>query len=372
MAKKKQAEEKPAAENRRNVRRGSPERASGSKAADARKSPRRDVELGQKIAGLRSLLHKTGAEFGKDLGVKRARISAWEQGEVPPPEKLIRMGSLAGAGTPEQRYFWERAGFNFQALVSAYRGHSLRALEAQGAAEEYVSVPLAQSFDPESGAPIFVSEARVMLPSTRVPRPDRTVCIAIPEGIECGLWRSGDVVIVDQSLTEPRDLFGRPTVVNMSLEAANREPVLRPLAKLETADLPRLMRQERLQREINANRLGSPEVEEERETTFEEFLQRYGALAGPRVGMLHSRNLREMSASFLTEIAGDAWQMALELIGDKEKGSQCADAWPHRISVWISGNTPTEGSLSEFVRPGVEILGAAIGWLASPAGRESR
>src|ERR1035437_984997 len=95
---------------------------------------KRFYELGNRIKDFRLSQGFSQERFGKELGVSRPQVSAWENGkESPSNERLLDLGNRAPY--PENLWFWTRAGLDPKKIDNAIRASLTERLKAPALAE---------------------------------------------------------------------------------------------------------------------------------------------------------------------------------------------------------------------------------------------
>lgn len=187
-------------------------------------------------ARIAQLLRKhrlTQAELAKRLGVSTATVSRWMRGSHEPTgETYISLGNLAGS--PEDIYFWERAGINttnfpetssriasssIATRLSDFKlvsGHNLSQKALQNRAD-VVAIPLlnvtcyADPIPPEES--VHLSEAKIeeiiAAPLAWCPHPTGMICLHVFGDSMLPLISSNSVVTVDMHVSNRKDLSGK-------------------------------------------------------------------------------------------------------------------------------------------------------------------
>ncbi len=346
-----------------NARQRGTQKKSGSntgtrkKASSPREAPKkvtqRDEELGKEIRALRDSREETQAVFVERLGISLQRLSAWENGEKPPIEALLQIATLAlqSKKLPESKkiWFWMKAGVKPELVFDPlWRAHLS---EREKAADEgAVLIPLKR----EPGGRLFA------LPSTRIPYPEKTICLQVPNGVRGVICSAGDLLVIDGSEAEPRRLLGCLVAASFSAKALN----LRELAPGAHLERGRVISQKEL-KELELNwREDSPAM------SGDEFLAKYGPKPGVRLGWLGiqcsidpTRAIFEDKSSAL--LMEGLWRIVLQPAVVSGLDIASVDCLPIYLSSWQTEAFPLRGSLTSYVREGAQIDGRVIGWFCS-------
>jgi len=179
------------------------------------------ITVGERISKLRAA--KTQAEFAKELGVTQGAVSAWERNDKdrgPSADAYFRLGSLA-ENPGDSLYFWELAGLDGQAILSAaekvFKDRFMPPVEG-----EIYRVPRSSLGEGATNQP------SVPLPAGFVQNPPSTGCLEL--GSESlGYWLAhGDLIAVDTSSDNVLALQGRVILAQFSREARGEEGLLLP------------------------------------------------------------------------------------------------------------------------------------------------
>ncbi len=156
-------------------------------------SAKKHSESGQMIRLLRESLGDRQIDFAKRLEVTQPMVSAWEAGrDVPSSTFFLRLGSLAPY--PKSMWFWEQAGMNEQAILSAAQG-LLKKRSALPAENEIIWVPRFRETlqERESAGP------PIPLPKEFIPNPASTVCFVVDSEATAVLDSPHAVFILDET-----------------------------------------------------------------------------------------------------------------------------------------------------------------------------
>jgi SOS-response transcriptional repressor LexA len=197
----------------------------------------RSPEWSRKIIALRESLGLTQAAFASRLHYSAMALSRWERGtHEPPAQCYIQLGNIAGE--PECWWFWGRAGFKSNDLSRMFpEGHGvLRSTKfpeleivAAGAHKRLntltkkarmVAIPVLAAHAATHGAKgdqvldldtVEVSEM-LAAPDLWCPNPEETNCLRVRGSSMSPLISDGDIVAVDCSQTDPKELTGKIVV----------------------------------------------------------------------------------------------------------------------------------------------------------------
>ncbi len=285
--------------------------------------------LSTDIRSVRLQLKETQLVFARRLGVSRGRLAAWEAGAKPPVQKIIQLARIA---PPEAKNrLWEHAGLDMKQIDAELRTQFLSKREGAGDVGA-VQISLAEC-EAEMNAPARRGGRRVRfpLPDTRIPFPNRTVCLELPEGFPGVAWRGGDLLVVDTSRTDPQHLIGHLVAAYFTGTALNFP---QPASRAPFEELRAISQEE------------------------EEFIAEWGPRSGVRLGWLRIEYPRGYCAS------GDPWRLALEPPVIAGLSRSWEDRLELDVSRWSLEEFPAGESLLRFVRKGVHIVGTVIGWLS--------
>jgi peptidase S24-like protein/helix-turn-helix protein len=218
----------------------------------------------QSILNLRRRLDLSQSAFGARLHYSAMAVSRWETGKQEPTSRcLIQLGNLAGQ--PDCWLFWSRAGLKSADLRQMFPGTRSMAhmststdfeiVHAGGGAKrkrprgspkvQLVAVPLlnvdagtmgqtnGQFADFESAS----AEEVIAAPAFWCPNPQETNCLRVKGTSMSPLINDGDIVAVDASQTDPKELNHKIVV------ACHRDHGL-SLAHFVTADGVHLLESE--------------------------------------------------------------------------------------------------------------------------------
>jgi len=185
------------------------------------------------ILHLRRRIGLTQSEFGSRLHYSAMAVSRWETGKQEPTSRCyIQLGNLAGE--PDCWLFWARAGLKSSDLRQALptsrvavptkswadfeivrAGSGAKRKKPKGDAKlQMVAVPLldvhAGTIGQEGGQfadfGSAVAEEMIAAPAVWCPNPAQTNCLRVKGTSMSPLINDGDVVAVDGSQTNPKEL----------------------------------------------------------------------------------------------------------------------------------------------------------------------
>ena len=199
------------------------------------KSP---AEWSRKILDLRRSMSMTQAAFASRLHYSAMALSRWERGtHEPPAQAYIQMGNLAG--DPERRWFWARAGLKssdlshmfptggggelaksrFPELEVVVAGSGKRKAQLPAKAR-LVAIPLLKAHAATHGEKgdtfidlddVPASEV-IAAPEMWCPNPAETNCLRVRGASMSPIINDDDIVAVDCTEVEPKDLSGKIVV----------------------------------------------------------------------------------------------------------------------------------------------------------------
>ena len=163
------------------------------------------------IKALRVAKGKTQAQFAAILGVTQPMVSAWEGGsDEPSREMFAKLGNLASY--PDNLWFWQQAGIDQQAMLSAAE-QVLKEGGAPATEGEITRVGPYQQTGQASEGPDLV------LPARFVANPLSTRYLVIDDKLANAIFPPGDVVGLDVSVSNAvdlRPLWGQIAVVHLT------------------------------------------------------------------------------------------------------------------------------------------------------------
>lgn len=158
-------------------------------------------EIGERVRDLRKARRETQTEFAKALGVTQPMVSGWEsgKGEEPSTGAYLRLGNLAAY--PDNLWFWEQAGIERQAMLSA----------VEKVVQERLAIPPSGSFVQvpcvrKSTKGIEPAGRSVSVPREFVANPASTVCLIVDEKTATATVPCGDLIVLDTSQNDAKDL----------------------------------------------------------------------------------------------------------------------------------------------------------------------
>ena len=308
-----------------------------------------DTELMAAIRKVRG--SKSQAEFAEELGTSRPRVNAWENGEKPPSELLLKIGSLFDIDEEQVEFFFKKAGVDAKRFRQAVQASYLKKKE-KSSPGDVILLPLRYFDDGGLAGPKGLSLA---LPATRVAHLEAPFCLEVPENARWGA--AGDLIIVDPTVTDPGNLIGKLAVVAFPTEAFEYSD--RPISRKASQEL--LKRSEIAH--VDQSRITAEAKRTQGEPSRESLLR---SALGTRLQLGHIE---------LTPIVDDwggrdktLWRLALRSLSLPNKSG--AGVGEIAISDWQSGSVPDPNKYPEdaekfesLVRSGIEILGRVIGWI---------
>jgi transcriptional regulator with XRE-family HTH domain len=183
-----------------------------------RRKPMRglDPALPLRIKELRASLDMVQIEFARRLGVTRTQVGAWEKGdkERPSVEKLLQMADLAPSRA-DRMWFRRRAGIDIESLKLDLLDET-REQKNLLAAESTLKVPVFGSLSLDRNGNIAqVWKGALALSSSRFGRSNSISCLMSdrrPPWVD----DEDELVLVDRSVIEPKDLWKKPAAVFFS------------------------------------------------------------------------------------------------------------------------------------------------------------
>lgn len=221
-------------------------------------------EWSSAILSLRQRLGLSQSKFGSRLHYSAMAVSRWETGKQEPTSRcFIQLGTMAGP--PECWLFWARAGLkssilrqmvpHAQAVASTSTSADFEIVHAGGGSKlqrpkgapklQIVAVPLldvqagtlGQSGGQFTDLDSALAQEMIAAPAFWCPNPARTHCLRVNGTSMSPLINNGDIVAVDGSQTNPKELNGKIVV------AWHREGGL-SLARFISADGVQLLESE--------------------------------------------------------------------------------------------------------------------------------
>jgi transcriptional regulator with XRE-family HTH domain len=185
---------------------------------------KKSSESGKQIRELRDGLGLKQLEFAERLGVTQATISSWEAGDedrAPSAEAYFRLAGLASY--PKNLWFLKQAGIEAQAILSL----ADKILEERSAPPKPGEVVRIERFrvTPEGREE---TGQLVALPGEFIPNRDSTKCFILDGKSASFVFADGDIVVVDASDVESRDLaltsfFDKIVLMEFNAERLHRE-----------------------------------------------------------------------------------------------------------------------------------------------------
>jgi len=159
---------------------------------------KKSAKVGEHIKALRLARDMTQSQLAHLLDVRQTTVSAWELDEnLPSSEAWVKLGNFAPY--PDCIWFWQQAGMDEQAMLSAAE----KLLKGRRAAPgEITCVPRSSGTlqESEEAGPL------VPLPAEFVPNPLSTRCLVVDEKFSNPIFPVGDVILLDESANSPEDL----------------------------------------------------------------------------------------------------------------------------------------------------------------------
>jgi transcriptional regulator with XRE-family HTH domain len=186
-----------------------------------------DPELAERVKELRVNLGLNQIEFAELLKVTRTQVGEWERGtkEKPSVEKILEMASSA-LTVGDRMWFWEKAGVNLDLIKADFR-EELRTREGRRDPNKTIHVPIRRHLARDRHGNLeYTADGSVALPSDLVSHPGSLVCFAT-ERRRPWIAQDGDLVFVDQSLTQPHELWNKLTAIFFAALPTNYEVLLR-------------------------------------------------------------------------------------------------------------------------------------------------
>jgi transcriptional regulator with XRE-family HTH domain len=181
-----------------------------------------DLELASKVKELRTSLAISQSALAELIDVSRSQVVEWETGgnERPSVEKLLALAKIA-PDAQIRRWLFLRAGVDLEVIRRDFHEEvSLRITTAPDLetgvdiSNAFFDIPIwdAEHIESEGPIPSRAGPGKITLPLRILPHPTSTlglICSTIPP------WSmsSGDLVIVDRTVTDPSVLLGRMTAI---------------------------------------------------------------------------------------------------------------------------------------------------------------
>jgi transcriptional regulator with XRE-family HTH domain len=159
---------------------------------------KKDRQIGQRIKKFREDHYPNQKALAEALGVGQTVVSAWETGDnMPSSEAWAKLGNVAPY--PENLWFWQEAGIDQQAMLSAAE-QVLKEGGAPATEGEITRVGPYQQTGQASEGPDLV------LPARFVGNPLSTRYLVIDDKLANAIFPPGDVVGLDVSVSNAVDL----------------------------------------------------------------------------------------------------------------------------------------------------------------------
>jgi SOS-response transcriptional repressor LexA len=198
--------------------------------ARPRISPKPDWAI--KVLVLRERLQLNQTAFGQVLQCSAMAVSRWERGvQQPPSRSYIEIGNIAG--DPDCWYFWERAGFRREHVMSMLpemrralrrtHAHTVEFVPGKSGNgkssqhERFVAIPLRKIVAAAHGekgddisylhdAPV---ESTIVAPKRWCPNPSSMSCLRVQGHSMAPTIHDGYILVVDSSEIDKRKLDGK-------------------------------------------------------------------------------------------------------------------------------------------------------------------
>ncbi len=196
-------------------------------------------EWSSAILSLRQRLQLSQSEFGSRLHYSAMAVSRWETGKQEPTSRcFIQLGTMAGP--PDCWNFWARAGLKSSDLRHMFpdkrgvdassgaldfeivrAGSGARKTKSKNAGKiQVAAVPLLSVHAGTIGQPggqfadldSALAEEMIAAPSQWCPNPTQTKCLRVSGTSMSPLINNGDIVAMDASQTDPKELNGKIVV----------------------------------------------------------------------------------------------------------------------------------------------------------------
>jgi transcriptional regulator with XRE-family HTH domain len=325
-----------------------------------------DPALSVKIKQLRASLGMVQSEFARKLEVTRTQVGAWEKGdkERPSMEKLLQMADLAPS-RDDRMWFRRKAGLDVEALKLDLLDETMEQTRSL-AAEPTLKLPVFGSLSLDrSGNIAQVWKGALALSSSRFARRDSISCLMSdrrPPWVD----DEEELVLVDRSIVEPKDLWRKPAAVFFSNFPASFASLsrtapfplgwsFRPLTDVIDPTTSSNLRD--LNQDLYPDREFTGELEKRQVQLLEEAV-RPGFLTG-WIHVIYG----DVETLSLNTPANDPWRLALRVHAPWSGFSPKI-----ALSDWQINRPPNiEDLLLSHVKllDGVRILGEVVGWIGA-------
>src|SRR6202051_4414770 len=194
-------------------------------------------EWARKILGLRRRMGLTQSAYASRLHYSAMALSRWERGTHEPPAQATTQTENR-TGEPESSWFWERAGFKTSDLSKMLpEGHGIMRKAAfpdfeivvagshkkknpVGPKARLVAIPVLAAHAATHGGKgdsfldldDMPAHEMIAAPAVWCPHPTETTCLRVRGASMSPLINDNDIVAVDRSATNPRELSGKIVV----------------------------------------------------------------------------------------------------------------------------------------------------------------
>jgi len=178
-------------------------------------------EDGDRIKALRTAADVGQEEFAARCGVTRIAALRWESGQAKPSSQAwLYMAKLAGKVAPETAlWFWEKAGFDREALVELFPEIRKLSREAEQRIRNMVAEPRGELTrvpllrDPAHLGKVSLAapkeiERWISLPTELISHPSSTFAVRISELFVRPIFSPGDIVVIDTDQIDIQKLNG--------------------------------------------------------------------------------------------------------------------------------------------------------------------
>jgi transcriptional regulator with XRE-family HTH domain len=324
-----------------------------------------DPALALRVKQLRDDLGLSQIEFASLLRVTRTQVWEWERGikEKPSIEKIIEMASLAPS-IENRIWFWEKAGVNLDVIKADFR-EQLRTRAGERDPDKTIEIPVFRNLTKSPHGKLeYIADGNIALPSDLIDHPGSVACFA-PERRRPWITRDDDLVLIDRSLTQPKDLWEKLSAVFFSSLPITNEAMMgavpMPLgfiARPRPAFIdPKRPTNYRAVTDFLYPRGESPSEPQKR------YAQLIEEASGPGflVGWLHVILAGDDVDLEFDTSDSPPWRLALTV--QSPLSSFCPRV---ALSDWRYTHMPDTEYLTVSqvpLLPGIEILGQVVGWL---------
>jgi hypothetical protein len=174
----------------------------------------RDDKGPEQMKALRTVLNLSQKGLAEKIKFSRVLVIACENGDRKLSTDMnVRLGNLAFENEYHEvaRYFWGQAGVNLGAINTVV----LKSIGKQTPAGALWKIPHTTKVRPHDG-----DDSPLMFPISRLPNPKAATYVRLDDNWYAPLFRSGDVMVVDESETDVVKLKGECVVCYRSPESA--------------------------------------------------------------------------------------------------------------------------------------------------------